>query len=378
MNKKSLALVFAAAVLGLTACGGEGGGTSANSGKSNAPTSSKAPASSKLPSSSRPPVKAASFDDVSFAAKENKIYLVLTGSASNLEAADIKATVGLMKVGTGSPETTDDEGNVIPAVPATWAIGKETPADADYNLSPTLENKALKLEICLSDIAGLEAGNYTVWAGIKGYMDYAAFGTDIAEKAGGKDTKYRYYSRSDVSGANGLAVVIEELPPIALTEASVIEEGGKLIAKIGGETTKTLDELKAYDSFVNFQNTNGWSNTRVNKRPATSEEEQANAYYYDYVVEGNKAYIKADVSFFTAGGRYNTHLNITENRQINCVLDVSINDVVYTFAERNLKVTVREDITKGQGDGAEYFWGNLGFIVEAIEEAPAEQSGEAQ
>ena len=117
MNKKSLALVFAAAVLGLTACGGEGEGTSA-SGKSNAPTSSKAPASSKLPSSSRPPVKAASFDDVSFAAKENKIYLVLTGSYSNLEAADIKATVGLMKVGTGSPETTDDEGNVIPAVPS--------------------------------------------------------------------------------------------------------------------------------------------------------------------------------------------------------------------------------------------------------------------
>ncbi|MEE3431874.1 MAG: hypothetical protein VZR78_03925, partial [Candidatus Enteromonas sp.] len=170
MNKKSLALVFAAAVLGLTACGGEGEGTSANSGKSNAPTSSKAPASSKLPSSSRPPVKAASFDDVSFAAKENKIYLVLTGSYSNLEAADIKATVGLMKVGSGSDAVVDDDGQVVtPAVPATWLIGKETPADADYNLSPTLENKSLKLEICLSDIAGLEAGNYTVWAGIKGY-----------------------------------------------------------------------------------------------------------------------------------------------------------------------------------------------------------------
>ena len=370
MNKKSLALVFAAAVLGLTACGGDGEGTSAASGKSNTPTSSKKETSSKLPSSSRPPVKSASFDDVSFAAKENKVYLVLTGSSANLEASEIKATVGLMKIGSGSDAVLDEDGQVVtPAVPATWVLGKETPADSDYNLAPTLENKALKLEICLSDIANLEAGNYAVYAGIKGYMDYAAFGTDIAEKAGGKDAKFRFYSRTDVTGANGLAVVIEELPPISLTEATVIEENGKLIAKIGGETTKTLDELKAYDSYVNFQNTNGWSNTRVNKRPANAEDEQANAYYYDYVVEGNKAYIKADVSFFTAGGRYNTHLNIPENRQINCVLDVSINDVVYTFAERNLKVTVREDLTKGQGDGAEYFWGNLGFIVEAIEEA---------
>ena len=182
MNKKSLALVFAAAVLGLTACGGDGEGTSAASGKSNTPTSSKKETSSKLPSSSRPPVKSASFDDVSFAAKENKVYLVLTGSSANLEATEIKATVGLMKIGSGSDAVLDEDGQVVtPAVPATWVLGKETPADSDYNLAPTLENKALKLEICLSDIANLEAGNYAVYAGIKGYMDYAAFGTDIAE-----------------------------------------------------------------------------------------------------------------------------------------------------------------------------------------------------
>ena len=363
MNKKSLALVFAAAVLGLTACGGEGGGTSANSGKSNAPTSSKAPASSKLPSSSRPPVKAASFDEVSFTTKENKVYLVLTGSASNLEAADIKATVGLMEVGSGSAERTDDEGNVIPAVPATWILGKETPADADYNLTPTLENKALKLEVCLSDITGLKAGQYTIYAGIKTYMDYAAFSTDLAEATGGKDSAFRYYTRNSVTSANGLALCIEALPPLSLDEAKAVYENEKVYVMWGGEASKTLDELKAYNSYVDFQRMGQYSVARFSQM---IDEPVAGTNYYEYVQEGNKIFVKCDVtSVFQAGERWMTHYNCTGSSAANCFMNGNL-DQTYTLEAANLKIKVYSNPAAGQGGGEAEYYGCLGFEIEAI------------
>ena len=74
----------------------------------------------------------------------------------------------------------------------------------------------------------------------------------------------------------------------------------------------------------------------------------------------------------TAGGRYNTHLNLQEEKQQDCKMAVDIlTNNVYEFPADNLKITVYSN-TKG-GRDQEEFWSNLGFIVENITEPePAE------
>ena len=365
MNKKTFAFVLAAAVLGLAACGNPTPDTSAKgSAKASTPAASKTSRSL----TSRAPVKSASITSVEITEKQNKVYLVLNGTASNLQATDLKMAFGLMEVGSARDAVTNpDTGEVTsPATPAVWAVGKESPADADYTYSPTLENNALKLEVCLSDITTFNGPAYTIYAGIKGYFDYSYL-SDMQEANAKADAKYRYHTRSDYTGSSGLALVVTELSPVALTEAVVFEENDKLYVKIGGETEKTLDQLKAYNSYLNFQRTQAWTDTRVYQK---DDNPQEGRYYYEWILDGTKAYIKADISFFVAGARYNTHLNVTQSTSADCVMKVDINQD-YTFTERNLKITVVSDTSKGQADGEPYFWGHLGFITEALEETPA-------
>ncbi len=360
--KKKLAFIFAAAVLGLAACGGESAPASGEktpadtSQKSGTKTSGKSATSktskSQTSRTSAAPRPSASLSSVDVVAKENKLYLQLKGSFANVEAANLKFALGLLEYNSGSEE-------------ANWLVGKETPAEADYNLTATIAEKNWTLDYCVSDIANVKAGIYNIYFGAaSNLIEYAALGADFAEVSGAKAGLFRGYTRSDQNVGSTLSLCLDELPPIALTEAKVVYEGEKLYAMIGGETTKTLEELNAYDSFLNFQNTNGYSNTRVQKMV---DEPVEGTYYYTYVVDGAKAYIKADVSFFTAGGNYNTHLNITKNTQANCKLDVSV-DQNYDFEALNLRVNVFCDTTKGQADGADYFWGNLGFRVSALHE----------
>ena len=367
--KKKLAFIFAAAVLGLAACGGESAPASGEktpdaSPQSGSKASTKSATSktskSQTSRTSAAPRPSASLSSVDVVAKESKLYLQFKGSFANVEAANLKFALGLLEYNSGSEE-------------ANWLVGKETPAEADYNLTATIAEKNWTLDYCVSDIANVKAGIYNIYFGAaSNLIEYAALGSDFAEVNGAKAGLFRGYTRSDQNVGSTLSLCLDELPPISLTEAKVVLEGEKLYAMIGGETTKTLDELKAYNSFLNFQNTNGWSNTRIQKMV---EEPVEGTYYYDYVIENNKAYIKADVSFFTAGGNYNTHLNITENTQANCKLDVSV-DQNYDFESLNLRVNVFCDITKGQGDGQDYFWGNLGFKVSALVEETGPLEGE--
>ena len=377
MKKKNLAFLFAAAVLGLAACGGtsdatetpEETGTQQTTGKTATKTSTRTRTStSKTSTAPRP---SASIGAVDVVAKEGKMYLKITGTVENIEAAEFKFALGLQEYGTGSagseavldPETGDVITPAVDPTPAVWLVGKEAPAADDYNLAPVIDGKNYTLEYNVSDIANLHAGIYSIYAGTKTGISYAALGSDLDLVSGAKDSKFRGYTRNDQNVGSSLALCIDELPPITLTEAKVVYEDGKLYAMIGGTTTKTLEELKAYESYLNFQNINGWGNTRVYK---TVAEPQEGRYYYDYVIENEKAYIKADVSFFSDGGRYNTHLNITENTTANCKLETAIDETV-AFAELGLSVNVFSDPTKGQADGEDYFWGNLGFIVAAID-----------
>ena len=364
MNKKSFAFVLAAAALGLAACGEPSNPGESKSGA--APTSSVKASASKTSKSttSRAPVKSASFDTVGLTKKDNKMYLVLTGTTANLEATDqLKATVGLMVNGSA---VVDGEGTVTS--PATWVLGKEAPADADYTYTPTVENKSIKLEISLSDISAMQAGDLIIYAGIKGYMDYAPFGTDLDEASGDKDGRFRYYTRNSIQGADGLALVVEELSPIALTDAKVVAEGEKLYAMWGGATTKTLDELKAYNSFVDFQRMGQYSVARYSQ---LVDEPAEGTNYYSYVFEGDKAFVKADITnVFKAGERWMTHYNGLKSTQGNCVMDVTL-DQVYTFDAFNLKIRVYSNPAAGQLGKEAEFYGCLGFEISAINEEVA-------
>lgn len=368
--KKKLAFLFAAAVLGLAACGGESSpagdasktpeASQSGSKTSGGKTSKSSTSKSSTSRTSAAPRPSASLSAVDVVAKENKLYLKFNGSFANIENADLKFAVGLLEYSASGEE-------------ANWLVGKESPAAADYTVVPTINEKNWVVEYSITDIANVKAGIYTIYFGAAtGGLDYAALGTDFAEVTGAKDNQYRGYTRSDQNVGSNLALCLDKLPPITLNEATVVYEGGKLYAKIGGPTTKTADELNAYESFLNFQNTNGWSNQRVYKSVAEPVE---GTYYYTYVVEGDKAYIKADVSFFQAGGNYNTHLNIEQNSQANCKLEVAV-DATVQIEALNLAVNVFCDPTKGQADGQDYFWGNLGFRVSNINEPEPEPAAE--
>ena len=365
MKKKTFAFVLAAAVLGLAACGNNGNGKDASKSASKpAPTSS----TSKAPSSSRQPVKSAEITNAAITAKESKAYLTFEGTSANIEAADIKIAVGLFEMGTG---TTDDEGKEV--IPANWILGVETPTDADYKYTVTLDaQKAFKLEIALTDIANIKGANYSIFVGIKGYQDYGKVSTSI-EESSASDSKNRYYTRNDIQGADGLVLCVSELPPVALTSATVIKENGKLKAKIGGATTKTLEELKAYNSFMDFQCIEQYSKTRIYQN--TGETSESN-YYYDWVIEGGNAYVKADISFMQPGRSYATHFSVTKSTDsgdVNCFMADDMQDQTFSFEEENLKFVVHAKPSAGQAGGGAEFWGCLGFIVSYINEPVVEE-----
>ena len=307
--------------------------------------------------SEAPVAKAVAVSSVDLALKENKAYLQIKGTAEGYTSAEFLWALALM--------TTDNNGTAS----EDFILGGATFADADYNLPATLNNDgSFVFEYNLSDIAAMKPGLFTILASVKGFegnLDVGAVNDGVRVK----DAVNRYYIRGDVGNKNTIAV--DELPPIEFTEASiVVDENGVPWAKVGGETSCTQEELDAFDSYIGLQNTSNWQSTRRTK---------ADGQYY-YKVEGTKAYVYFDVSFFEGsvytpeqtgsrpspasfGGRgYNTHLNVKANQQADLKMDVAIDEhyVVQNAAGKMIDINViaRPGATE-QAD----FWGNLGFSV---------------
>lgn len=304
--------------------------------------------------SEAPVAKAVAVSSVDLALKENKAYLQIKGTAEGYTSAEFLWALALM--------TTDNNGTAS----EDFILGGATFADADYNLPATLNNDgSFVFEYNLSDIAAMKPGLFTILAAVKGLegnLDVGAVNDGVRVK----DSVNRYYIRGDVGNKNTIAV--DELPPIEFTEASiVVDENGVPWAKVGGETSCTQAELDAFDSYIGLQNTSNWQSTRRTK---------ADGQYY-YKVEGTKAYVYFDVSFFEGsvynagnqsqaasfGGRgYNTHLNVKANQQADLKMDVAIDEhYVVTNAAGKL-IDINVIAVPGATEQAQ-FWGNLGFSV---------------
>ena len=218
----------------------------------------------------------------------------------------------------------------------------------------------------------MKAGLFTIHAGVKGLeanlnVGQETLGTPV------KDGVNKYYIRPDVGNKNTIAV--DALPPVDITEVSIITdaETGKIYAKIGGEAPASITQevLDGYDTFIQFQIINVWTNTKLTKVGGEGD------YHFYWKLEGTKAFLYADVSFFVGSAdstnqsgqtthrdstSYNTHLNVTTNEQADCKLDVAL-DAHYkvTNAAGNL-IDINVISRPGQS-GAENIYGNLGFIV---------------
>lgn len=281
---------------------------------------------------------------VTIAKKENNIVLQINGTSANIAAADFVWALALEHTGTNSGGD-GKEG---------YILGGAEFAAEDYVLPATLNaDGSFAFEYDLSALATMEAGSYFINAGVKGLATAVSIGNtkpDIELT----DANYRFYFRNDIG--QRLTICADELPPLHLTDATIVKEDGKIYAKIGGEVSSsaiTQAVLDTYQSFVQFQNTSNWGLTKL-----TADD-------YSWKLEGNKAFLYADVTFFTAGGNYNTHLNVKDpNTQANCKMETNIDEHYNVQKDENtwLDIEVFSDLTASGSDQSK-FWGNLGFKV---------------
>lgn len=372
--KKFAMLLSLPLVLGLASCGGpEAGSGEASGSASAAKTSAAATSKSSAPKTSIPPKPSVSISTLGIEkGTDNKAYVVVTGTHKNYtDTSTIKFAFGLQHKSVNNVDTSTD-----------WAVGSESPADADYKYVPTFgENGALTVKFELDSLTGITKGAYAIYAGIKGaYTDLtSSLGGDPNQGeenhyTGGKvaDTthKLKYYLRSDVS-----ALIADDLPPVSLSEARVEKgEDDHPYVYIGGELGVTTEEFLAFKPYVNFQNNGSagaigggagqaWSNTRMDVS------NNAETGLVTVVVEGTKGFVKIDVSSLGNGG-YNTHLNFTAKTQADAKMDAAIDTTASPVTIGAHTYAFYADPTADSSDGAKY-WGNLALIVA---DAPAEAS----
>ena len=373
--KKLSMLLSLPLVLGLASCGGPGEGTSGEGSGSTAKSGTSTPATSKssAPKTSVPPKPSVTISTLGIEkGTDNKAYVVVTGTQKNYtDTSTIKFAFGLQHKSVQNVDTSTD-----------WAVGSETPADADYKYAPTFgENGALTVKFELDSLTGITKGAYAIYAGIKGaYTDLtSSLGGDPNQGeenhyTGGKvaDTthKLKYYLRSDVS-----ALIADDLPPVTLSEARVEKgEDDHPYVYIGGDLGVTTEEFLAYKPYVNFQNNGSagaigggagqaWSNTRMDV--ANNQE----TGLVTVIIDGTKGYVKIDVSSLGNGG-YNTHLNFTAKTAADAKMDAAINTVDTPVTIGAHTYAFFADPTASSSDGSKY-WGNLALIVA---DAPAADS----
>lgn len=218
---------------------------------------------------------------VTITTEADKPILKITGTMAGYKAAEAKMAFGLKhKEGTG----------VVDALAGEWLTGKETPEAADYTIVPTITGNNFEVKIDLSTITFVKGG-YEMYLGPQG--GYAAIDLEQSD----------YLTES--ARCNGLKplirgdldlLVMEELPPVDLAEATTLLEGEgesqKVILKIGGELGGvTATEFEALTIKVTCERqVGGWKKTAMAAEKVTK------------VVDGTKAYIKIDVTDLDEGG----------------------------------------------------------------------------
>ena len=378
--RKLLGALLVTSTLILGACNNGG---SSNSGKS----SGKSGGSGATPTTSRsslPPQPAVNMEEIAIAKEGQDVFLSVKGSVTAIEATSLKFAFGLELYNSSSGQAQAGEGEgegegETPAEPAdSFVYGKATPADADYNIDAPIADKKFEAKLNLSNLKNgdayiLDGGNkYAIYAGAKGYayeqLEFDAPTTVL------QDNAFKYYFRADQEAGNSAKLVVDDLGPVRIEKVSVARDlYGRtgIFAKIGGANNANLTEeqLNGYNSYVNFQKLPNTS-TRVQKEGSQSE---GNPYYF-YVVEGNEAFIVINIDFMVregaTSGDYNTHLNIQNNKQENCVSTGVIDTTEAPFdAGDGKKIAVYSHPGEHTEDN---IWGNVGFRVTIPEAEAAE------
>ena len=380
---KLLSILVVASALILSACG-----SSSSQASSKASGGSKqGGASSVAPTTSREPTPSVECNELGIVKDGNDIYLSVKGSATAVKETSLKFAFGLELYQSSSGQAVAGEGegegeeSSEPAEePNLFVYGKETPADADYNIDVAIANNAFDARLKLTDLKAngnflLEGGNkYRIYAGAKGYS-YGELELD-APTTVLQDNEFKYYFRNDQEAGNSTKLVVDNLGPIRIEKASIAKDlygHTGIFAKVGGANKENLtaDQLNAFNSYVNFQKLPNTS-TRVQKEGS----QQEGRPYYFYVVEGNEAFIVINIDFMVADGAtsgdYNTHLNVKESKQENCVSTGVIDTTETPFDAGNGKTIA---VYSHPGEHTESnIWGNVGFRVTI----PEADSGEGE
>ncbi len=238
--------------------------------------------------------------------ESEKVYLKISGTISGFANADA------MKMAFGLLDSAPAQGTT-----AEWLFGSETPADADYNLVPTVNNGAFELKVDVSVITTVKAGMYTIYVGPKGA--YAAVGTQGVSMGSGKEVAdgFRWYIRGDRGN-----LAMDELPPLGLTESFVKVEGegdeAAIYHYIGGELNETKlsqADFLAKHPYVMYEQCNQWKENVMGSSTKTD--------LVTTVIENGKAYIKTNISSL-GNETYNIKLNLAEDKNADVKMDAVI------------------------------------------------------
>ena len=317
--------------------------------------------------------------------EDNKVYLVLEGSEKYFTAANFKFAFGLKLEGGD-----------------TWLAGKAAPEAADFNVLGTITEPAadstadptfvVKFDMTSINAAqgSKKAGLYNIYVGTSadnyGTLSLAVSNTDGANTM---DEVHNYYFRNDQETSNVLTAGISELPPFHLTAASlsVVEKTGEetsdqVWVKIGGaarDQSKTAEalqtELNALDPFIQFQST---GNSYY--QPEGSAERATEGLGYNFKAEKVdgvlNAYLNINVTFMDgqSSTTYNTHVNMLEHSQDNCVMEgdflseevaLPSGKLLKVFSNSNGKYNTELGLSgRNAINSANNAYGNLGFRVE--------------
>lgn len=369
--KKLLGTLLVASTLILSACGGN---SSSAGGKSSGKSGGGTPTTSR---SSLPPQPSVNMSELAIAKEGQDVFLSVNGSVTAIEATSLKFAFGLELYSSSQGQAPaaegegEGEGEQQEAEPAdAFVYGKASPAAADYTIDAPIADKKFEAKLNLSNLKDaegkylLEGGNkYAIYAGAQGYsyeqLEFDAPTTVL------QDNAFKYYFRADQEAGNSVKLVVDDLGPVRIEKVSIARDlYGRtgIFAKIGGANNANLteDELNAFTSYVNFQKLPNTS-TRVQKEGSQSE---GNPYYF-YKVEGEEAFIIINIDFMVregaTSGDYNTHLNIQQNKQENCVSTGVIDTTEAPFDAGDGKTIA---VYSHPGEHTEdNIWGNVGFRV---------------
>lgn len=348
-HNKLLGVLTLALALGLTACGGPK--APASSGKSGKTSKSNPPKTSI----SREPVKEAAIESAGLEkGTDNKVYFRVTGTCSLYNAGDLKFAWGIADASDNS-----------------FVYGKETPEAADFKADGVTIDATgnFTAKLCLADLTGFAAGKfYNFYGGTTEDTGALYAKIDVTEVESMKDGVYNYCVRDDQSNA----IAIEELPPFAFAEESVVdiaegEHAGRWV-KIGGNLadkykTSTAEDLMALNPAADFQLCGGQWTVR-----------KLTAAQLFIGVEGAKAYVYLSTDGLSAGNGYITHLAIKGAAGVaNCYTDNTIGaddaDHTFKYAEEGIQYRLYSNPAAGQAGGEAEYFGCFAVIVEALEAA---------